>query len=944
MQVEMSSQQPPGAPVEISSEPPSQVDFSCISSSLRLFIEDNLVEEFSRPFASTFSLTQDHLSEFKQQIRTRVKLSLNAVFEANVGSAEEAASLPAALGDFGVSFENIVRRLARLKKISSVRSISKQNNYEKYKQKMINGDFDEDFGGLSSADVLSIIKDIIWGGSKVDNSLFRPHNLIFKDLSFSAVAGIHGDAQTVGSILKKLACCIPNAIKGICETKPPAVENQILHSISGVFKPSRITLVLGPPGAGKSTLFHALSGRLSGNLSGTTMFGHIDLSKVFVQNFVSVVEQIDIHHATLTTRETLEFGHNCRMYHVEKYTPMLAENVRKHFNYEAWRKQCAQQANMQMAMLGLLGCADTVIGDAVLKGVSGGEKRRVTLGEMLISHTRVLLLDEISTGLDSAATLDITKTLKAMSRIFNVTPVVSLLQPPPETFVQFDDLLLLDSGRIMYLGPREDVMDYFESLGYRCPEMKDPADFLQEVTTRNNAVYLMDGAVDPPKTAEEFAQAYERSKYAAENKKIIDAQIESESPAPATDIGTGLDVIANMGKYRQPKMVLFKLLFKRQLQLLFRNKVYINAHIISNLFLGVVFGLTYWQQPTAITSGLNMVVLIFNVIQNLSIASFQMIPTIMDQRQVYYKQKMENFFPPAAYIVADTLAFMPIAVLDTFTYGTIVYFMTGMAYQAAPYFTWIGILITFGLYAAVSTRALCFLIPDLDGAQGMLILIMVMFILTSGLLVNPVLLESSWLVWMYWANPFAYTLRGLFLDQMTSGDYAKPCPGSGNMTCGSVVLETQGFTTDQKWIGLNVVFNLGIMLFFGFIAAYSLTYVDHSGGGDGSAGDDGADDKSADSERSADSSPVNTPHSVPPHAISFQNLTYTIDLKQKDGTSSIDILKGIGGYAKPGEMTALMGSSGAGKTTLLDVLAGRKTTGRIIGDICINGRPKNRPF
>ena len=325
------------------------------------------------------------------------------------------------------------------------------------------GDF-SGFDALNSADCLAAIKDILWGGDgSIDNTLFKAYNFAFKDISFVAHQAGHGEGvKTVGMILKNLIFCIPNAIRNIGKGKPPPVETTILHGISGVFRPRRITLVLGQPGSGKSTLFRALSGSLksdaSQRVSGTTMFGHLNMSKVHRGNFVTMVQQIDVHHSTLTTRETLDFARRCRQYHVEKYNTRLSDNVRNQMDLRAFKKLAGQQTNMNLAMLGLIRCGDTVVGDENLKGISGGEKRRVTLGEMLISRTRVQLLDEISTGLDSASTLDIIKALKAQSRIFNTTPVISLLQPPPETFVEFDDLLLLDSGRIVYFTRAENEL------------------------------------------------------------------------------------------------------------------------------------------------------------------------------------------------------------------------------------------------------------------------------------------------------------------------------------------------------------------------------------------------------------------------------------------------------------------------------------------------------
>ena len=140
-------------------------------------------------------------------------------------------------------------------------------------------------------------------------------------------------------------------------------------------------------------------------------------------------------------------------------------------------------------LLGLDECADTILGNALLRGVSGGQKKRVTLGEMMITNARTLLLDEISTGLDSAVTFAITNALQKWTRIMNGTVVTSLLQPTPEVFNLFDDLILLKEGCIVYHGPRKDVLDYFGHFGIRCSDDQDTADFLVDFLTQPATIY-----------------------------------------------------------------------------------------------------------------------------------------------------------------------------------------------------------------------------------------------------------------------------------------------------------------------------------------------------------------------------------------------------------------------------------------------------------------------
>ncbi|XLU44223.1 hypothetical protein S245_039037, partial [Arachis hypogaea] len=131
-------------------------------------------------------------------------------------------------------------------------------------------------------------------------------------------------------------------------------------------------------------------------------------------------------------------------------------------------------------ILGLDICADTIVGNEMLRGISGGQRKRVTTGEMLVGPTNALFMDEISTGLDSSTTFQIVNSLKQYVHILNGTALISLLQPAPETYELFDDIVLISDGEIVYQGPREHVLDFFEYVGFKCPERKAVADFLQE--------------------------------------------------------------------------------------------------------------------------------------------------------------------------------------------------------------------------------------------------------------------------------------------------------------------------------------------------------------------------------------------------------------------------------------------------------------------------------
>ncbi|KAF7137708.1 hypothetical protein RHSIM_Rhsim07G0150000 [Rhododendron simsii] len=239
----------------------------------------------------------------------------------------------------------------------------------------------------------------------------------------------------------------------------------ILQDVSGIIKPARLTLLLGPPSSGKTTLLRALAGELHRDLkvSGNVTYNGCGMNEFVPQRTSAYTSQHDLHIGELTVRETLAFSARC-------------QGVGSRYDIDIF-----PSVIMYSKILGLEVCADTMVGDQMLRGISGGQKKRVTTGEMLVGPARALFMDEISTGLDTSTTFHIVNSIKNSIHILQGTCVISLLQPAPETYDLFDDIILLSDGHIVYQGPREYVLEFFERMGFKCPDRKGVADFLQEV-------------------------------------------------------------------------------------------------------------------------------------------------------------------------------------------------------------------------------------------------------------------------------------------------------------------------------------------------------------------------------------------------------------------------------------------------------------------------------
>ncbi|PKI43299.1 hypothetical protein CRG98_036279 [Punica granatum] len=210
-----------------------------------------------------------------------------------------------------------------------------------------------------------------------------------------------------------------------------------------------------------------------------------------------------------------------------------------------------------------------MVGNEMLRGISGGQRKRVTTGEMLVGPAKALFMDEISTGLDSSTTYQLVNSIRQSVHILDGTALISLLQPAPETYDLFDDIILLSDGQIVYQGPRELVLDFFESMGFRCPERKGVADFLQEVTSRKDQQQYWARKDEPYSfiSVKEFAEAFQSFHV---GRKL------GEELATAYDRSKNHPAALTTKKYGVEQKDLLKACFSRELLLMKRNSfVYI---------------------------------------------------------------------------------------------------------------------------------------------------------------------------------------------------------------------------------------------------------------------------------------------------------------------------------------------------------------------------------
>ncbi|PSR92877.1 ABC transporter G family member 9 like, partial [Actinidia chinensis var. chinensis] len=238
-------------------------------------------------------------------------------------------------------------------------------------------------------------------------------------------------------------------------------EKIILKGVSGIVYPGEMLAMLGPSGSGKTTLLTALGGRLSGRLTGTIAYNGEPFSNIMKRN-TGFVTQDDVLYPHLTVTETLIFTALLRL-------PNSLTNDEKITHAEA-----------VITQLGLNRCKNSIIGGPFLRGVSGGERKRVSIGQEMLINPSLLFLDEPTSGLDSTTAQRIVSTLWELAN-GGRTVVMTIHQPSSRLFYMFHKVLLLSEGNPVYFGIGANTMDYFASIGYAPSVVMNPSDFLLDL-------------------------------------------------------------------------------------------------------------------------------------------------------------------------------------------------------------------------------------------------------------------------------------------------------------------------------------------------------------------------------------------------------------------------------------------------------------------------------
>ncbi|EED17373.1 ABC multidrug transporter, putative [Talaromyces stipitatus ATCC 10500] len=771
-----------------------------------------------------------------------------------------------------------------------------------------------------------------------------------------------------------------NIPKLISESRHKKPLRRILSDSHGCVKPGEMLLVLGRPGSGCTTLLNIIANNRKGytSVTGDVWYGSMTPKEAKAHRGQIVMNsEEEIFFPTLTVGQTLDFATRVKIPH------NIPQDVESH---EALRVETKE---FLLESMGISHTHSTMVGNEYVRGVSGGERKRVSIIETLATRGSVYCWDNSTRGLDASSALSYTKAIRAMTDILGLASIVTLYQAGNGIYDLFDKVLVLDEGKEIFYGPLKEARPYMEKLGFVCRDGANVADYLTGVTVPTERLIREGYEHTFPRNADMLLDAYKKSdiyprmtaeydfpssQEAQEKTQMFKEAVTHEKHPQLPNSSPLTSSFANQ----------VKAAIVRQYQIIWGDKSSFLIKQISSLVQALIAGSLFYNAPNNsgglfVKSG----ALFFSLLYN-SLVAMSEVTDSFTGRPVLMKHKNFAMYHPAAFCIAQIAADIPIILFQVSIFGIVVYFMVGLTTSAAAFFTYWVIIIAATMCMTAMFRAIGATSSNFDDASKVSGLIITASLMYTGYMIFKPNMHP-WFVWLYWIDPLAYGFEALLGNEYKNktipcvGNNLVPvgpgytdssfqsCAGVGGAVQGQAYVTGEAYLNSLSYSSSHVWRNFGILwAFWALFVAITIFATSRwrLSAEDGpslliprenlktvqqrKSLDEEALPQSADGAVSSSANTLAERPGVQPiqpeldnnlirntSVFTWKNLCYTVKTPSGDRV----LLDHVQGWVKPGMLGALMGSSGAGKTTLLDVLAQRKTEGTIHGSILVDGRP-----
>uniref|UniRef100_A0A671Y9N8 ATP-binding cassette sub-family G member 8 n=1 Tax=Sparus aurata TaxID=8175 RepID=A0A671Y9N8_SPAAU len=531
--------------------------------------------------------------------------------------------------------------------------------------------------------------------------------------------------------------------------KQTAIDKLSLRVHSG-----QMLAIIGSSGCGKTSLLDIITCRdEGGKMTGQVLINGKPNTPQLVKKSIAHVRQDDRLLPHLTVRETLSFVAKLRL--------------PTHFT----QAQRDQRVDDVIAELRLRQCAHTRVGNDFVRGVSGGERRRVSIAVQLLWNPGILILDEPTSGLDSFTAHNLVITLSRLAR-GNRLVLLSVHQPRSDIFQLFDLVVLLSSGSPVYCGAACDMVPYFTALGYPCPRYCNPSDFYVDLISIDR------------RSLDREAECLQRATLLSEQfmEKVRDTEDHMWKPA-VTDTATespqqlstvkGEEVITiSRQRDRLPgKLQQFTILVKRHMYNDFRDLVTLLVHGFEALLMSLLVGCLYYGAGEQSLSIQDTVALLYMIGALTPFAVvLDVIAKCHTERAMLYHELEDGMYSVTSYFFAKVLGELPEHCVFTLVYGLPIYWLAGLN-EAPERFLLNFVLVWLMVYCS---RAMALFVaaalPTLQTSAFMGNALFTVFYLTGGFVIS---LENMWLVasWISHASFMYWGFEGMLQVQFRGKMY-----------------------------------------------------------------------------------------------------------------------------------------------------------------------------
>ncbi|XP_043712190.1 ABC transporter G family member 25-like [Telopea speciosissima] len=484
--------------------------------------------------------------------------------------------------------------------------------------------------------------------------------------------------------------------------------------------PGEILAILGPSGSGKSTLLNALAGRLHGSdLTGTVLANGRKINKA-VQRRTGFVTQDDILYPHLTVRETLIFCSLLRL------PDALSKNEK------------IRVAESVIVELGLGKCENIIIGNSFIRGVSGGERKRVSIGHEMLVNPSLLLLDEPTSGLDSTTAYRLVSTLESLAQK-GKTIVTSMHQPSSRVYQMFDSVLVMSEGRCIYYGKGSDAMHYFASIGFSPSFPVNPADFLLDLA---NGVFQPDGTRETDKANLKQILTTSYSNLLAPKVK---AACVDTSPIMVGSHGSPIkETQRSIGSSSSCSWLnQFTILLQRSLKER-RHESFNSLRVFQVILAALLAGIMWWHSDIHDIQDRLGLLFFFAIFWGV-FPAFNSVFTIPQERAIFIKERSSGMYTLSSYFMARAVGDIAMELLLPTVFTTLAYWMAGLKPDPGAFLLMLAVLLGYVLVAQGLGLALGAIIMDAKQASTVVTVTMLAFVLTGGFYVHKVPACVAWI-------------------------------------------------------------------------------------------------------------------------------------------------------------------------------------------------------